>query len=370
MSGLTETNIGDVLAQANIDVTVSPGGYSPYWSTTVVDGDNPPPAVSGAPVYASTLITAGHTNGFTFYFNAEVGMQYSFAVRVWVPAGSSISWVGFRGDDFAPTASSAPAGGIGGAVASAIPSTEANLSLPGEWQIISGTGYAGLTNQPVVVGVAASVGDTIYFTAPQVNPGPTLNPYSAPAALGVQSIGAGVTETAGGDSVSATAIDVIPSSIPPSHIPPALGLTPDALVDFYQIQLYQGSTINLCEDIDRMWMGTSWTGVGLTFSGYGMYGTNQVSRPTLKVVNPDGVFSAFVAQRQFDYGTITRYRVLLGDVEANNPVYIKQEWVIARVQSCTHTNITLELRSYLDTPNFTLPTNQFTPPKYPMVTMP
>ena len=353
MSGVTQTNIGDVLAPANMDITVAPTGNTPDWTTALVDGDMPPPVYSGAPVYASTYVTATHTNAFMFSINAEVGMLYSFAVRVWVPAGTSITAVTLRGDDF-----------------TGFVTTAGDATATGQWQLLSGTGYATIAGQPIVVGVTASPGAVLYFTAPQANPGPALNPYQLPAAMGAQSIGAGVNALAGSDSLVARGIDVIPSAIPPSHISPALSLTPDALIDFYQIQLYQGATINLCEDIDRFWNGLSWTGIGLVFSGYGMYGTSQVARPTLKALNPDGVFSIYVAQRQFDYGTVTRYRVLLADVEANNPVYLLQNWVIARVQSCTHTNITLELRSYLDTPNFTLPTNQYTPPKFPMVTMP
>ena len=375
MSGVNETNVGDVLAAANMDITLQPGGNAPYWTTEPFTGSTPPPAISGAPVYASTYVTATHTNAFTFFFNAEVGMLYSFGVRVWLPPGTSASLVQFRGDYFTSytTTQLTPYGTSGAIGELVIGASEIGVSPTpevGEWVLISGTGYAGLVNQPVVVEVVASVGAVVYFTAPQVNPGPALNPYQLPAAIGEQNIGAGLAETAGSDSLVAAGVDVIPSPIPPSHIPPALSLTPDSYVDFYAVQLYQGATINLCEDIDRMWMGTSWTGIGLTFSGYGMYGTSQVSRPTLKAVNPDGVFSTYVAQRQFDYATITRYRVLLSDVLANNPVYLSQNWVVSRVQSCTHTSITLELRSYLDTPNFTLPSNQYTPPKFPMVTMP
>jgi hypothetical protein len=159
------------------------------------------------------------------------------------------------------------------------------------------------------------------------------------------------------------------NAFPASQVAEMVKLVADAYVDFYSITLYSGGVIYLKDGQEQVWNGNVWSGTALKMSGVGTYGDDQISRPKFQTLNPDAIFSPFVSDGLVDKALVTRFRVLHQDVIANNPYYVSQQWVVSRVALCTRTSLTLELRTLMDAPNFTIPLNTFSPPIFPSVTI-
>jgi len=157
------------------------------------------------------------------------------------------------------------------------------------------------------------------------------------------------------------------SEIPASHITDAQQTQGDAEVQLFQIDLYGGGTVYLTADQDQLWNGNQWEAAGIRLTGEGSYGDEQVSRPRLVIQNPDAIFSTFMGQLAFDMAIVTRYKVLLQDIYDEVPVYVSQVWQVGRVVEGNRITITLELRGMMDAPNFVIPSETFSPPKFPTV---
>ena len=158
-------------------------------------------------------------------------------------------------------------------------------------------------------------------------------------------------------------------SIPASHIDDAQTLAADAYVELFQIDFYTGSTSCFKTDHSETWNGRLWEGIALKLSGTGVYGDGQVARPKLQVQNPDGALSPFVSEGAFDGAFVTRYRVLRPDMEQNLPIFVSQVWQVSRIISLTKVSLEVELRSFGDCPQFIIPTDTFSPPLYPVVSV-
>ena len=158
-------------------------------------------------------------------------------------------------------------------------------------------------------------------------------------------------------------------TVPANQITDAQQLLGDGYVDLFQVNLYGGGALFLKADHSETWNGQFWEGVGLKLTGVGTYGNEQVARPRLMMQNPDAAFSPFVSQGALDTSLVTRFRVLLADLRANNPVYVNQTWQVGRVLSCNRFSLTLELRGLADAPNAIVPAQTYSPPKYPTVSL-
>ena len=159
------------------------------------------------------------------------------------------------------------------------------------------------------------------------------------------------------------------SNIPASHIDEANKLEADGIVELFQIDMTNTSSLYLKSESTALWNGQTWEGLAIALSGVGSYGDDQISKPKLSLTNPDAIFSPFVSQGEFDAAFVTRYRVLYDDLVNDRPIYINQVWQINRVAALTRSMVSLELRSLTDVPNFIIPARTYTPPKFPVVSI-
>lgn len=158
--------------------------------------------------------------------------------------------------------------------------------------------------------------------------------------------------------------------VPAEHVEDAQKLEADAYVDLFQIILSdKSSKIYLKINKDTDWQGNTYEGTGIQIDGVGVYADDTTSRPKLTIFNPQGVFSSLLDSGLLDNATIVRYRVLKAHIDADLPIYRRQQWKVSRVASVKTPFIQLELRDMLDGQNFQVPGRMFIPPDFPTVSL-
>lgn len=156
--------------------------------------------------------------------------------------------------------------------------------------------------------------------------------------------------------------------IPDTHKIENLKLEADAYVDLFQIDLYNKTTLRLKAGDDIEWAGYLWEGYPIELSGHEL-DSEKLSRPTLRVVNPEGIFSSLFISGDIEKATLYRYRVLRQDLDNNREIYQRLKWIIWNVKSITKNYAELELRNPMDGNNFNVPARLFIQPDFPSVTL-
>nr|DAT12551.1 MAG TPA: minor tail protein L [Caudoviricetes sp.] len=156
--------------------------------------------------------------------------------------------------------------------------------------------------------------------------------------------------------------------IPDTHKIENLKLEADAYVDLFQIDLYNKTTLRLKAGDDIEWAGYLWEGYPIELSGHEL-DSEKLSRPTLRVVNPEGIFSSLFISGDIEKATLYRYRVLRQDLDNNREIYQRLKWIIWNVKSITKNYVELELRNPMDGNNFNVPARLFIQPDFPSVTL-
>lgn len=156
--------------------------------------------------------------------------------------------------------------------------------------------------------------------------------------------------------------------IPDTHKIENLKLEADAYVDLFQIDLYNKTTLRLKAGDDIEWAGYLWEGYPIELSGHEL-DSEKLSRPTLRVINPEGIFSSLFISGDIEKATLYRYRVLRQDLDNNREIYQRLKWIIWNVKSITKNYVELELRNPMDGNNFNVPARLFIQPDFPSVTL-
>lgn len=156
--------------------------------------------------------------------------------------------------------------------------------------------------------------------------------------------------------------------IPEEHKEENLKLSADAYVDLYHIQLKSGANFYLKNGDPVEWGGNTWESMPISITGYEMSSGEQVSRPKLQMVNPEGVFSKAILDGDLNKAWLYRYRVLRRDLEADRGIYQLIMWVIWMPTNVNKNYVVFELRNPLDGNNFYIPSRQYLPPDFPTVT--
>lgn len=147
-----------------------------------------------------------------------------------------------------------------------------------------------------------------------------------------------------------------------------LKLQADAYVDLFHIALTNGTKLYLKTGDPVTWNGMDWEPLPLYFSGYEISSEGQASRPKLKVINPEGVFSRIVLDGDLDRAWVYRYRVLRRHIDQDKPIFQMNCWLLWNCTSITRDYMEFELRNPLDGNNFYIPARQYMPPEFPTVT--
>lgn len=139
------------------------------------------------------------------------------------------------------------------------------------------------------------------------------------------------------------------------------------VVILFMIELLTGPVIRLKRDESVWFMGALFEGTEIVMTGVERSSDGKLPRPTLKLVNPSGLYSQYVRAGYLDYAKVTRYRINYDDLLRNNPVHGMDVWRIFQVQELTNDKVVFGLRSLMDRFNYTIPVRQFMPPDFPAV---
>lgn len=146
-------------------------------------------------------------------------------------------------------------------------------------------------------------------------------------------------------------------------------LSADGVVTLFRIDLRDSSTLFLKPDNDLTWQGHDWEGTAIMLQGVAQSASDELSRPTLSVANPDGIFSQYVVQGVLEKSIVTRYRVLMNNILTDSNIYEQMTWYISRVISVSIANVAVELRNPIDGPTFQTPYRMYLPPDFPAVSL-
>ena len=154
------------------------------------------------------------------------------------------------------------------------------------------------------------------------------------------------------------------------HFKQSHELQPEPYVDFFEIRVNptaDSARLLLTNNPDTVWQGETWTNFPIELTGVASRTTGEANRPSLRLGNPNGVFSYLISTGQLYGGTVRRYRVLKHHLEAGVLSYVTSFWDISRVSSLNNHFAVLELRTPGDRQDYKLPARQFFPPEFPYV---
>lgn len=158
---------------------------------------------------------------------------------------------------------------------------------------------------------------------------------------------------------------------PQSHLQEAQKLTADAEVDLFTLSLVDQLTVfRFKNDETATWQGHVYDGIGCSMSGDKRSSSEEEGRPTLRAMNPAGMFQKIALDGLLDRAILVRKTVLRTHLDANLNIYRQRMWYVERVKELIAGEVIgLELRSMTDLPNFQLPARLYMPPEFPTVSL-
>lgn len=157
-------------------------------------------------------------------------------------------------------------------------------------------------------------------------------------------------------------------TLPVSHIEEALKLDADGIVHLYEVTLKKsGAKVRFTNNATVVWQGNTYSYWPCQQDKDVETSDSETPRPALTVYNPDGVLTSLASTGEFDLALVVRKEVLQAHVTANTNLFKQRVWFIGRVSSANRSNVTFELRTAIDIPNFQIPPRSFTPPEFPFL---
>ena len=159
---------------------------------------------------------------------------------------------------------------------------------------------------------------------------------------------------------------------PQSHVEEGKKLTADALVDLWEITLVGTAspvTLYLTNGPSVTWQTNDYEGdKALKMSTYSRDSDGKVSRPTLMLQNPFGLYNDAAHKGYFDGAGVIRRRVLRQHIVSNTNISQTEFWYIGKVKELISNQfINFELRAPSDGPEQQIPARKFIPPDFPFV---
>ena len=121
----------------------------------------------------------------------------------------------------------------------------------------------------------------------------------------------------------------------------------------------------MCDQTDIMWNGVTWFRSPFEIRGEGYSADQENARPNLILPNEERRFSYFAESGDLDGARVTLYEVHPDEI--NTQQAIVRHYILARVSSDNRMQISFELRTPSDGPNFKLPARRFMPPEFTTV---
>ena len=146
-------------------------------------------------------------------------------------------------------------------------------------------------------------------------------------------------------------------------------LSAEGVVNLFRFDMRNGDTLFLKADNNADWQGNTYEQTAILLIGVKKSSDGELSRPTLTVANPKGIFSQYITQGVLEKSIVTRYRVLYNNLLTNSNIFEQNTWYISRVLNVSQANVSCELRNPIDGPNFQTPFRQYLPPDFPAVSI-
>lgn len=165
-------------------------------------------------------------------------------------------------------------------------------------------------------------------------------------------------------------------SAPREHVDESLKLTADGMVELYEITLRNvgdGVTAYIRFMDGPMGKTSTWGSrvfehLPVKMTGMSRSSEEQKSRPTLQIMNPEGIFNKPAFKGQFDGALLQRYRVLADHFQRGIMLSDNQVWFVGRPKDLVGgQSISFELRALSDGPDQLIPGRIFAPPDFPFV---
>lgn len=161
-------------------------------------------------------------------------------------------------------------------------------------------------------------------------------------------------------------------AIPFEHIQDAHSLLADGEIFLYEINPLDGGTIRLKADNSYTWRGNLYEGVPLVWVSGKRSANGGSNRPTLTIgdENTDlGPFKPFLYDGLLDGALVTRYRLLVEDLTDNRLVAGVEQYRVKHIPEYSRTRISLDLATFSDSLNFSMPFKAYYSPAFPSVSI-
>lgn len=144
-------------------------------------------------------------------------------------------------------------------------------------------------------------------------------------------------------------------------------LAPDALVRLYKVELKNGTIFRLSPYSELTWQGDQFDAVPCHLAEVSQDADGKVSRPKFTFANPGGLFSSEIYKGKMNNATLTRYRILKADLDADRDFALTEQFRVTRIVNLSQNTATAELRDVLDGHHFKVPARAYYPPEFPHV---
>ena len=144
-------------------------------------------------------------------------------------------------------------------------------------------------------------------------------------------------------------------------------LSPDTIVKFFRLTLPDQTIFNLSPKTAFSWQGSEFEEVPCVLTDVVQDADGKVSRPKFTFANPGGMFTAEIAQGRIDNASLTRFRILKADLDADHDFALSETFRVSRIVNLNNTTATVELRDVMDGHHFKLPARAYYPPEFPHV---
>lgn len=159
-------------------------------------------------------------------------------------------------------------------------------------------------------------------------------------------------------------------TIPAEQITDSQLLTADAEIDLYQLTPVGGGAIYFKNDNNVTWLGNTYTGFPLQFSGESWNAEGHMVQPQLTIgdTNIDlSVFKGLIWDGTIDNARIDKHTVLLSHITGNQNIKRTRTYRVKRVDGYSAAQITLALATFSVVGPTVLPFRQYIPPSFPFV---
>lgn len=149
----------------------------------------------------------------------------------------------------------------------------------------------------------------------------------------------------------------------------AQDLSPDAIVSLYKLVMTNAgqAVVYFTPFNEVVWQGNTYAEIPCNITQMEQDANGRANRPKFSFVNPGGVFTSPIQNGWLNNASLTRYRILKADLDANVNAAVTEKFFMSKIVSLNKDMCVVELRDVFDGHLFKLPARAFYPPEFPHV---